>query len=115
MLEPPAQLPADQPATLPERVRAEIERQLSGGVPTLAAVADRLNLGVRTLQLNLKQANYTYQHLLDAVRCELAQRYLRESSLRVADIAFRLGYAEPNAFRRAFKKWTGQPPGAFRR
>ena len=110
-----AQLPSNQPPTLVEQVRREIVRQLKGEVPTLATVADRLHLGVRTLQLKLKAANYTYQQLLDAVRCELAQGHLREPHLSTTDIAFLLGYSEPSAFVRSFKKWMGQTPGAFRR
>ena len=110
-----AQLPTTQPATLVEQVRREIVRQLNGEVPTLAAVADRLHLGVRTLQLKLKETDHTYQHLLDEARCDLAQRHLREPHLSTTDIAFLLGYSEPSVFVRSFKKWTGQTPGAFRR
>lgn len=110
-----AQLPAHQPPTLVEQVRSEIVRQLKGEVPTLATVADRLHLGVRTLQLKLKATHHTYQQLLDTVRCDLAQRHLREPYLSTTDIAFLLGYSEPSVFVRAFKKWTGQTPGAFRR
>ncbi|MGI4733855.1 MAG: AraC family transcriptional regulator [Janthinobacterium lividum] len=110
-----AQLPTHQPRTLAEQVRREIVRQLNGEVPTLAAVAGRLHLGVRTLQLKLRAASCTYQHLLDAARRDLAQRHLREPHLSTTDIAFLLGYAEPSVFVRAFKKWTGQTPGAFRR
>ena len=110
-----AQLPTHEPLPLVEQVRREIVHQLKGEVPTLATVADRLNLGVRTLQGKLQAANYTYQHLLDTVRCDLARRHLREPHLSITDIAFLLGYAEPSVFVRAFKKWTGQTPGAFRR
>ena len=110
-----AQLPTQQPPTLTERVRAEIVRLLKGEAPTLAAVADCLHLGVRTLQLKLKEAGHTYQQLLDAVRSDLAQRHLREPHLSITDIAFLLGYSEPSVFVRSFKKWTGQTPGAFRR
>ena len=110
-----AQLPSNQPITLTEQVRREIVRQLKGEAPTLATVADRLHLGVRTLQLKLKAANHTYQQLLDAVRCDLAQRHLREPHLSTTDIAFLLGYSEPSVFVRSFKKWTGQTPGVFRR
>jgi len=109
-----AQLPAHQPPTLVEQVRGEIVRQLRGEAPTLATVADRLHLGVRTLQLKLKEANHTYQRLLDAVRRDLAQGHLREPHLSTTDIAFLLGYSEPSVFVRSFKKWTGQTPGAFR-
>jgi AraC-like DNA-binding protein len=110
-----AQLPAHQPPPLAEQVRSEIVRQLKGEVPTLATVADRLHLGVRTLQLKLKETNHTYQQLLDSVRRDLAQRHLGEPHLSTTDIAFLLGYSEPSVFVRSFKKWTGQTPGAFRR
>ena len=110
-----AQLPTNQPPGLVERVRGEIVRQLKGEAPTLAAVADRLHLGVRTLQLKLREAGHTYQQLLDNVRSELAQRHLREPHLSITDVAFLLGYSEPSVFVRSFKKWTGQTPGAFRR
>lgn len=109
-----AQLPTSQPPTLVERVRSEIVRLLKGELPTLAAVADCLHLGVRTLQLKLKEVGHTYQQLLDAVRSDLAQRHLRESHLSITDVAFLLGYSEPSVFVRSFKKWTGQTPGAFR-
>lgn len=109
-----AQLPEQQPPTLVEQVRREIVRQLTGEAPTLATVADGLHLGPRTLQLKLKAAGHTYQQLLDAVRCDLAQRHLREPHLSITDIAFLLGYAEASVFVRSFKKWTGQTPGAFR-
>ena len=109
------QLPTHQPPTLAEQVRREIVHLLKGEAPTLATVADRLHLGVRTLQLKLKAADHTYQQLLNAARCDLAQSHLREPHLSTTDIAFLLGYAEPSVFVRAFKKWTGQTPGAFRR
>ena len=110
-----AQLPTNQPPTLAERVRAEIVRLLKGEAPTLAAVADYLHLGVRTLQLRLKEAGLSYQQLLDHVRRDLAQRHLREPHLSITDVAFLLGYSEPSVFVRSFKKWTGQTPGAFRK
>lgn len=67
-------------------------------------MAGGLHLGVRTLQLKLKAAHYTYQQLLDTVRCDLAQRHLREPHLSTTDIAFLLGYSEPSVFVRSFKK-----------
>ncbi|GAA4040279.1 AraC family transcriptional regulator [Hymenobacter glaciei] len=110
-----ARLPTSQLPTLAEQVRGEIVRLLKGEAPTLAAVADCLHLGVRTLQLKLKETGHTYQQLLDAVRSDLAQRHLHEPALSITDIAFLLGYSETSVFVRSFKKWTGQTPGAFRR
>lgn len=101
--------------SLADRVKQEIAQLLKGAAPALSAVADRLNLGVRTLQLHLRAANLTYQQLLDEVRRELAEWHLRAPHLSTTDIAFLLGYSEPSVFVRSFKRWTGQTPGAYRR
>lgn len=100
--------------SLAARVRTEIVALLKGEEPTLATVADRLAMGVRTLQLHLKDEGFTYQQLLDDVRRELAVRHLREPNLSTTDIAYLLGFAEPSVFFRSFKKWTGVTPGAYR-
>ncbi|MBC7572338.1 MAG: AraC family transcriptional regulator [Spirosoma sp.] len=100
--------------TLSSRVRGEMVQLMKGEEPTLTAVADRLNLGVRTLQLHLRDENTTYQQLLDNVRKTLAEQHLREPYLSTTDIAYLLGFAEPSVFFRSFKKWTGQTPGAYR-
>jgi AraC-like DNA-binding protein len=99
---------------LASRVRTEIIALMKGEEPTLAAVADRLALGVRTLQGHLRSEGLTYQTLLDEVRKEMAVQHLRQAHLSATDIAYLLGYAEPSVFYRSFKKWTGQTPGAFR-
>lgn len=100
--------------TLPSRVKGEIVSLMKGEEPTLATVADRLAMGVRTMQLHLKDAGTSYQHILDETRQELAFSHLREQNLSTTDIAYLLGFAEPSVFFRSFKKWTGQTPGAFR-
>ncbi len=100
--------------SLAGRVRTEIVTLMKGEEPTLAGVADRLAMGVRTLQGHLRNEGLTYQNLLDEVRKELAQRHLRDPFLSTTDIAYLLGYAEPSVFFRSFKKWTGQTPGAYR-
>ncbi|GAB4023609.1 AraC family transcriptional regulator [Spirosoma koreense] len=100
--------------SLSRRVKAEIVAIMKGEEPTLAAVADRLAMGVRTLQLHLKEAGTSYQQLLDETRKDLAVSHLREHQLSTTDIAYLLGFAEPSVFFRSFKKWTGQTPGAFR-
>jgi len=100
--------------SLAGRVRTELVILMKGEEPTLAGVADRLSMGVRTLQGHLRSEGLTYQNLLDEVRKELAQRHLRDPFLSTTDIAYLLGYAEPSVFFRSFKKWTGQTPGAYR-
>ncbi|GAB3920635.1 AraC family transcriptional regulator [Larkinella terrae] len=96
------------------RVKQEIIALLKGEEPTLALVADRLAMGVRTLQLHLKETGVTYQQLLDDVRRNLAIQHLREPYFSTTDIAYLLGFSEPSVFYRTFKKWTGSTPGAYR-
>ncbi|GAB3639445.1 AraC family transcriptional regulator [Spirosoma arcticum] len=100
--------------TLAQRVRTEIVSLMRGEEPALTVVADRLAMGVRTLQLHLKEEGTTYQQLLTDVRRDLAVKHLREPNFSTTDIAYLLGFAEPSVFFRSFKKWTGQTPGAFR-
>lgn len=100
---------------LTARVKQEIVALLKGEEPTLAVVADRLAIGVRTLQLHLKEEGVTYQQLLDEVRRDLALKHLSEPYLSTTDIAYLLGYSEPSVFFRSFKKWTGSTPGEVRR
>jgi len=100
---------------LPDRVRHELLRLLVQAEPTLTAVAESLSLSPRILQRQLRQDGYSYQQLLDEVRRELAEYHLRHHILSIKDIALLLGFAEPSVFVRAFRRWTGQTPGMFRR
>jgi AraC-like DNA-binding protein len=77
-------------------------------------VARDLGTSRRTLQRRLADAGASYQGLLDETRREAAERYLTESSLSIAEVAYLLGYSEPSAFHRAFKRWFGRSPQGFR-
>lgn len=103
---------ADDPVA---RARALIARQLSEGVPELGQVAAQLQLSPRSLQRLLQEQGLSYSQLVEAVRRELAERYLAEPALDLTDLAFLLGYSEQSAFQRAYKRWTGQTPGEYRR
>lgn len=105
----------DEHPTFADRVRRELLRLLAQSEPTLDTVAEALGLRPRTLQLRLRQDGHTYQKLLDEVRFKLAERYLHDPVLSIKDIALLLGFAEPSVFVRAFRRWTGQTPGTFRR
>lgn len=95
--------------------RAQVARQLGEGVPELGKVAAALNLSPRSLQRLLQEQGLSFTQLVDTVRRELAERYLAEPTLDLTDLAFLLGYSEQSAFQRAFKRWTGQTPGEYRR
>lgn len=95
-------------------LRAAIAARLTDGPPSIDAVAAQLKIPARTLQRRLAQNGTHYRDLLDDVRRRLALRYIGDSGLELPEIAFLLGFAEQSSFQRAFKRWTGLPPGQYR-
>lgn len=87
----------------------------AGRNPGLARVARELGFSERSLSRHLASEETSYRQLLDWNRYRLAREFLRHSDLPLADIASRLGYADPANFNRAFRRWSGDSPGAFRR
>ncbi len=73
-------------------------------------VAQIVNLSERSLQRRLAEAGMTFQQLRDRVRADIALKYLRQSSLGAAQIGEILGYSEPAAFSRAFRRQHGFTP-----
>ena len=104
---------ASEPA-LDTRAVEVIAKLLSGGVPHLSEVARELGMGQRTLQRRLSERGRTYQALVDEARRQLAQQLVTESRYSLSEIAFLTGFSEQSAFTRAFKRWSGQTPGAYR-
>jgi AraC-like DNA-binding protein len=98
-----------------DRVRGALVAELSHGEPALAAVAGRLGMSPRSLQRRLQEERSSLSALLDALRADLAVRYLSDSRESIAEVAFRLGFSEVSTFHRAFKRWTGLTPAAYRR
>jgi len=99
---------------LSDRVRATMLEAFSITEPTIAHVCGRLRLSRSTLLRRLANEGATFQSLLDDTRKELATRYLLKSDLNNQQIAHLVGYRDPNAFQRAFRKWTGKTPQALR-
>ena len=81
---------------------------------TLSGAAARLRMSERSLQRRLSDEGQTFDALLDELRRELALRYLTDKKIAIAEVAFLLGYSEPSAFHRAFKRWTGSTPSQVR-
>ena len=98
--------------TLASRASAEIVAALKGEAPTIDVVARALAMSPRTLQRSLSAEGTSFQSLLDGVRRELAIRHLAEPDATVAKVAWLVGFSEPGAFHRAFRRWTGQTPRA---
>jgi AraC-like DNA-binding protein len=96
------------------RSTALVLRELTSGPPTAAWVATELALSQRSFQRRLSELGLTYQELLDQTRHDLARRYLDDPSKSVTEITFLLGFSEQSAFTRAFKRWSGIAPTAYR-
>ena len=79
-----------------------------------ARVAAGFGLSESTLHRRLKQEGTSFQALIDARRFELAGRLLADPQMSIADVAAALGYSEHAAFTRAFRRWSGRTPRAFR-
>jgi AraC-like DNA-binding protein len=95
-------------------VRNLLARDLARGEPRIEAIARKLGVNVRTLQRRLAENGSSFQDVLDELRHDLALRLLDERRVAVAEVAYLLGYSEPSAFHRAFKRWTGTTPDRHR-
>jgi AraC-like DNA-binding protein len=95
-------------------VRALLPEEMRGGVPRAPVIARRLRMSVRTLHRGLAAEGTTFSEVLDHMRHELAIRHLAEKQLAIGEVAFLLGFAELSSFYRAFKRWTGMTPAAYR-
>ena len=83
--------------------------------PTLATVAQALNLSERSLRRHLAAAGRVYREIHDRLRTERALELLSAGALSIADIGGEVGFSDAREFRRAFKRWTGMAPAARRR
>ncbi|MDM0044772.1 AraC family transcriptional regulator [Variovorax dokdonensis] len=86
-----------------------------GDFPVLDEMAARLGLSARTLQRRLADLGRHYQEIVDEVRSSLAIDFLSGTLLSVEEVAQRVGFSDASNFRKAFRKWTGQAPGYYRR
>lgn len=96
------------------RLRALLIEQLPAGRPNLTTVARELHMSSRKLQHRLEDENTSFRELLEGVRKELAQQYLRQHHRSIAQIAYLVGFSEPASFTRFFRRHTGISPKAFR-
>ncbi|MEU6864963.1 AraC family transcriptional regulator [Streptomyces sp. NPDC046876] len=102
--------------TVAEQVRKALARQLQGSprLPELAEVAARLAVSPATLRRRLQGEGTSFQRLKDQVRRDAAIAALAEGGEPIAGLAARLGFSEDTAFHRAFRRWTGTTPAAYR-
>jgi AraC-like DNA-binding protein len=107
-----AELPAGDDVV--SRARSAIASALSQGAPSAAEVARALAMSERTLHRRLKEASQPFGRLLDEARFAAAKAHLADPGLSLAEVAWLVGFSDQSTFTRAFRRWTGQPPGAWR-
>jgi AraC-like DNA-binding protein len=110
-----ARLAALSPDDFVGGVRDVIRPALQRGEASLANAARHLGLTPRTLQRRLSSAGTTFHALLDEARRQLALPLVKQQhGLSLHEVAFLTGFSEPAAFHRAFRRWTGVTPAAYR-
>ena len=98
-----------------DKVLRAIVGALSQGEPDVGSIAKRVGMSTRSLQRRLGEHGKSFAQLLDKVRQERALDLLNDGRLSVTEVGYLLGYAEPGAFHRAFRRWTGDTPGQWRK
>lgn len=101
-------------APLERAVRARLRDALAQGRADAARIAVLLGMSERTLQRRLNELGRRFSDVAEDFRREEAVRLLALPGLPLAQVAGRLGYAEQSSFTRAFRRWTGATPGAWR-
>jgi AraC-like DNA-binding protein len=96
------------------RVREVLTHRLARGEPSQEDVAEILNMSPRTLQRKLGDSGTTYKEVLNDTRRDLAFAYLSAPRHTISDVTFLLGFSTGSCFTRAFRRWTGQSPTAWR-
>lgn len=105
--------PGDSP--LEQALRARLRSALAQGRADPARLAGLLGVSERTLQRRLSERGLSYTGVVEDFQREEAARLLRQPAIPLTEIASRLGYAEQTSFTRAFRRWTGSTPGAWRK
>lgn len=107
--------PSPTEELLEARVRALIDANLLAGTSDQGTIAQALGMSTRSLQRGLRARSTSFARELEEVRRSRAQELLRRPELSVAEVAFMLGYTNPRAFYRSFRRWTGRTPTDYRR
>lgn len=101
-------------ASCEARTRAVLIEALPSGQVSVEVVARRLALSPRTLQRKLRGEGTSFKAVVRRTRESLSRHYLKQTQLSSSEIAYLLGFEEPNSFFRAFQSWTGTTPESLR-
>jgi AraC-like DNA-binding protein len=100
--------------SLLDRVRTAIRARLGQGSLSLDEIADEVHLPMAVLMREFSTHGISFKFLVEDVRRDLAVSYMKQRQLPLSEIALLLCYSELSAFSRAFRRWTGRSPRAFR-
>ncbi len=99
---------------IPQALHLIVSELFVEGTPKIESVAEAVGASVRTLQRRLSEMNTTYSTVIETARMESAKRLLAHSDFTLKEIAHQLGYSDQPHFTRAFHRWTGISPRAYR-
>jgi AraC-like DNA-binding protein len=97
-----------------DRVRGVLVERLPSGEPSQEDVARTLKMSARSLQRRLAAEAATYAQILDDTRRGLATTYVVQNRYSLGEIGYLLGFSGASCFVRAFRRWTGVTPTAYR-
>lgn len=100
--------------SLAARVQSAVVDSLPDGVPRTSQIARRLGMSERTLHRRLAERGDSFTALANRARQDAAESLLRDGDSSLGEIAFLTGFSDQSAFQRAFRRWTGRTPSAFR-
>ncbi len=103
-----------EPSTIAS-VRTLVRQLLPSGTVTLDLIAEQLSLHPKALQRRLAADDTSFAAIVDDVRRELAERYLRDTRITLSHLARELGYAEQSVLTRSCRRWFGCGPAAYRK
>jgi AraC-like DNA-binding protein len=105
-------VPPDSDPTM-LKIRDAVARGLDNGATEIAQIAAQLAMSTRSLQRALSQRGVKYSDIVDDLRRARALEYLRAGNT-IAEVAAKVGFADPSALFRAYRRWTGTTPGSVR-
>jgi AraC-like DNA-binding protein len=100
--------------SITHRIREILGSDFREEMPSFEELTDLLNMSARTLRRRLEKEGTSYQRIKDNARRDVAISMLSRDGMTVSEVAEQVGFSDPSAFHRSFKKWTGQSPGSYR-
>jgi AraC-like DNA-binding protein len=100
--------------SITHRIRQILGDDFQQEMPSFEGLTGLLNMSARTLRRRLEKEGTSYQRIKDNARRDAAISMLSRDGMTVSEVAELVGFSDPSAFHRSFKKWTGQSPGSYR-